>query len=654
MRSRAALVGAVAAAMLAVVGRAGAQLSGQTGAHDPSTLEKVGNKYFYFATGNGIVSRSSTDEMFWTAGPSVFSTPPSWTTSAVPGFTGNFWAPDLIYLNGQYYLYYSVSTFGSQVSAIGLATNPTLDPSSPNYHWSDHGPVIQSTNGSAYNTIDPSIIKNTDGRVWLQFGSFWNGVYQTELDPASGMRLSPGTSPTRLAFNSSIEASYLYKRDGYYYLFVNWGQCCMGVNSTYNIRMGRSASVNGPFLDRNGVNMVNGGGSLFLANDSNRIGPGHMGIYSDAELDQFTYHYYNANTNGSATYGLKTLYWTSDGWPSYTPINPNWGGAFNSNWSQASNWVGGMPNGRGHAANFGSVSSGRYLVTLDAGPVTLGAANFSSTATYAIAGSGANQLVFDAVNSSASITVTAGNPTIAAPVQLNDNTFINISPALSTLSITGAIGGTCGITKSGSGILALWGSNTYSGATSLQAGTLKVTGAAAQANLLTASAGADITGGKLLLNYATDGADPADQVSSILASGFAQPIKFSSGALRTSYAPDSTKGLAWKDDTDNARVVVVYTWNGDANLDGVVNALDFNVMATNYGASGGTVWSSGDFNYDGIINSLDFASIAANFNQSLALPSSELASLVPEPVSTAIFAMIAMSLRRRSIAQFYR
>src|SRR4051794_29985285 len=113
-----------------LAGIARGQLSGQLGAHDPSTLIKDGGNYYYFATGQGIVSRRSSNLMRWNTGATVFSTAPAWTTSAVPGFTGNFWAPDIAFFNGAYHLYYSVSTFGNQVSAIGMATTPTLDTSS--------------------------------------------------------------------------------------------------------------------------------------------------------------------------------------------------------------------------------------------------------------------------------------------------------------------------------------------------------------------------------------------------------------------------------------------------------------------------------------------------------------------------------------------
>jgi len=231
-------------------------LRGNLGAHDPGSVIKCKDKYYLFFTGVGILSKSSTDKIFWTGGPNVFAHPPNWTTNAAPGFTDTIWAPDIMYLNGRYCLYYAVSSLGSQQSGIGLVTNPTLDPSDPSYLWTDQGPVITSVIGSPYNTIDPSITLDANGNPWMAFGSYWNGIYVVQLDPLTGLRISPNSPTTRLAYNSSIEASCIFRRGGYYYLMADWGSCCSGVNSTYNIRMGRSTSITGPYLDRNGVDML--------------------------------------------------------------------------------------------------------------------------------------------------------------------------------------------------------------------------------------------------------------------------------------------------------------------------------------------------------------------------------------------------------------
>jgi arabinan endo-1,5-alpha-L-arabinosidase len=300
-------------------------LRGNLGIHDPSTIVRCSDTLYVFGTGPGIISRSSKDKVFWSTGPRVFAGVPSWTTNAVPGFAGVFWAPDVLFFNNQYHLYYSVSTWGSQVSAIGLVTNPTLDPQDAAYRWTDRGAVIQSAAGSPYNTIDPSVTFDSNGRLWLVFGSYWSGIYLVQLDPTTGLRIAPDSPTYRLAYNSSIEASCIYRRGEYYYLFVDWGSCCAGVNSTYNIRVGRSASITGPYIDRNGTDMVNRGGALFLRGTGKFIGPGHVGVLSDNGREWFSYHYYDANAwsrgynaYGAATLGLAPLSWTADDWPVFT------------------------------------------------------------------------------------------------------------------------------------------------------------------------------------------------------------------------------------------------------------------------------------------------------------------------------------------------
>jgi Glycosyl hydrolases family 43/Concanavalin A-like lectin/glucanases superfamily len=296
-------------------------LAGSLSIHDPSTMIKHGSRYYIFATGNNIASKSSPDKMNWTNGPAVFSSPPSWTTSAVPGFGGTFWAPDIIYLNGLYRLYYSVSTFGSQVSAIGLVTNPTLDPTDPNYLWTDQGAVIQSSSSVNYNAIDPSVMFAADGRLWMTFGSFWTGIKMIELDPATGKRITPTSTVYSLATHppsTAIEGSCLIQRSNYYYLFVNWDTCCSGVDSTYNIRVGRSASVTGPYFDQNNASLASGGGTMFLESSGRYIGPGHAGILPEGETNWFTYHYYDGNNNGNSKLGMGRLIWDADGWPVLT------------------------------------------------------------------------------------------------------------------------------------------------------------------------------------------------------------------------------------------------------------------------------------------------------------------------------------------------
>ncbi len=259
-------------------------LRGNTGIHDPSKIIKCKDTYYIFGSGRGIISRYSTDKILWKTGPAVFQGVPAWTTNTVPEFVDNFWAPDVVYLSNRYCIYYSISTWGKQVSGIGMVSNPTLDPADPSYRWTDHGPVITSTNGSPYNTIDPCAFFDAAGNPWLVFGSYWTGIYLVQLDPVTGMRISPNSPTYQLAWNSSIEASCICQHGGYYYLFVNWDSCCVGVNSGYNVRVGRSTNVTGPYLDREGRDMRSGYGTLFLEGTGKYTGPGHMGIFSENGL----------------------------------------------------------------------------------------------------------------------------------------------------------------------------------------------------------------------------------------------------------------------------------------------------------------------------------------------------------------------------------
>lgn len=289
-------------------------LQGNTFIHDPSTIVRDGHHYYVFGTGGGILVKSSPDLIHWARAGRVFSEPPPWTQTAVPEFEGHFWAPDIIHVDGKFLLYYAVSTWGEQVSAIGLATNSTLDPAATNYHWSDCGMVIASTNGSDFNTIDPSVMLDEDGKLWLAFGSYWHGIYVTQLDPRTGLRV-PNQTSYPVAWNYSIEASCLTQHKNYYYLFVNWGTCCQGTNSTYEVRVGRATCVTGPYLDRDGKDLEDGGGSKFLMSTGRFIGPGHIGILKEGDTTWFSYHYYDAATEGHSRLAVGKLGWTKDGWP---------------------------------------------------------------------------------------------------------------------------------------------------------------------------------------------------------------------------------------------------------------------------------------------------------------------------------------------------
>jgi arabinan endo-1,5-alpha-L-arabinosidase len=283
--------------------------------HDPSTIVRCKNEYWLFATGPGVRSLRSTNLLHWQAGPAVFRRPPAWTREVTPDQRGDFWAPDLIRVAGRYLLYYSVSSWGKNTSAIGLATNPTLDPADPAFAWKDEGAVIRSGAGDDFNAIDPSVLWDAEGRLWLSFGSFWSGIKLVELDPATGQRLSPESPLHALAHHKAIEAPFIHRRGGHYYLFVNWGLCCRGTNSTYEIRVGRSLNVIGPYVDREGVDLLRGGGSLLLGSRGAFVGPGHAGILSDAGRDWFSCHFYDGARRGHPALAVRALRWRDDGWP---------------------------------------------------------------------------------------------------------------------------------------------------------------------------------------------------------------------------------------------------------------------------------------------------------------------------------------------------
>jgi arabinan endo-1,5-alpha-L-arabinosidase len=283
---------------------------------DPSTIVKCKGEFWVFYTGHGIPSFHSKDLVKWEPGPPVFLTAPQWIAAAVPENRDmNYWAPDVIHLGDQFLVYYAVSSFGKMTSAIGLATTPTLDPADPHYHWTDRGIVVQSREGGDFNAIDPSLFSDSNRSLWLAFGSYWSGIKLVQLDPKTGKQLNPDAPFSSLAYNKSIEASCLYKHNGYYYLFVNWGSCCRGVNSSYNIRVGRSRRVTGPYIDKDGVDMLKAGGTLFLSNKGPLFGPGHAGILIDKGKSWFTCDFEgDARMNGKATLAIMPLTWKS-GWP---------------------------------------------------------------------------------------------------------------------------------------------------------------------------------------------------------------------------------------------------------------------------------------------------------------------------------------------------
>jgi arabinan endo-1,5-alpha-L-arabinosidase len=288
---------------------------------DPSSIVKCKDEYWVFHTGRGVPTFRSKDLVNWERGPAVFQTAPEWIAANVPENRNmSYWAPDIIQVGNRYLLYYSVSSMGKMTSAIALATNPTLDPNDPAYKWTDEGIVVQTREGQpgdAYNAIDPALFQDTDGSLWMVFGSYWTGIKLIQLDPKTGKRIAPNSPMTSLAYNESIEAGHISRHGYFYYLYVNWGSCCRGTNSTYNIRVGRSKSVTGPYVDKTGVDLLKSGGSVFLPNvNGPLIGPGHAGTLKMNGKTWFTSCFEgNVNMEGKATLAIMPLSWTADGWP---------------------------------------------------------------------------------------------------------------------------------------------------------------------------------------------------------------------------------------------------------------------------------------------------------------------------------------------------
>jgi arabinan endo-1,5-alpha-L-arabinosidase len=290
--------------------------------HDPSAIVMVDGLRRCFCTGPGISVMQEDSSGKWLREGRIFPEQafPEWHDQMVPGNRGHLWAPDVIEVGSRYFVYYSVSTFGKNTSAIGLAVGRSLDPSSPKWSWEDRGVVVASFATNRFNAIDPALFRDaTNGSLWMTFGSFWDGIHLVELDPTSGLRREPTGAPLRLAGAPEIEAPFLHQRDGYYYLFVNWGKCCRGVASTYEIRVGRSRAVTGPYVDRSGIDLRERGGTLVLAGEDRWIGPGHASIDRHKGREWLVHHYYDREANGRPRLRQVPLNWDKEGWPVVEP-----------------------------------------------------------------------------------------------------------------------------------------------------------------------------------------------------------------------------------------------------------------------------------------------------------------------------------------------
>ncbi|MCF0199304.1 MAG: family 43 glycosylhydrolase [Bacteroidaceae bacterium] len=306
--------------------------------HDPVMAREDG-VYYIFSTGMRLSSMASDDLMTWRQGPALMPDVPQWATTAVPGYFGHTWAPDIQKVGDTWVLYYSCSTFGKNGSAIGLMTNKTLNPASPDYRWEDQGMVVRSEQHTTpWNAIDPNLLVDKKGRAWLTWGSFWDGIQLVRL--AKDLKTPVGSPRTiarryqRRGMNeqvpkedleraqqapeagaNAIEAPFIVRAGRYYYLFASWDYCCKGANSNYKTVVGRSKKAEGPYLDRRGRDMASGGGEIVAQRDDRYYGVGHNAVYQFDGQWYFVAHGYSVAHNGASKLIIRKMHFDADGWP---------------------------------------------------------------------------------------------------------------------------------------------------------------------------------------------------------------------------------------------------------------------------------------------------------------------------------------------------
>lgn len=299
------LMGAMAlASLVSVSGVASAQSSvspdGKPFIHDPSTIMYCDGKYYTFGTGGGGLI--SEDGWIWNGG------------AVRPGGGA---APDAIKIGDRYLIAYSATgggLGGGHAGKVLTMWNKTLDPNSPDFKYTEPVEVASSLVDEDCDAIDAGLLLDpTDGRLYLTYGTYFGFIRLVELDPATGKRVE-GNEPVNIAID--CEASTLMYRNGWYYLLGTHGTCCDGANSTYNIVVGRSRSVTGPYLDNVGRDMLRGGGKMVLAAQGRVTGPGHFGRYVEEEgVEKMSCHFEaDLNRSGRSVLGIRPLLWKND-WP---------------------------------------------------------------------------------------------------------------------------------------------------------------------------------------------------------------------------------------------------------------------------------------------------------------------------------------------------
>ncbi|HTX17022.1 MAG TPA: family 43 glycosylhydrolase [Bacteroidota bacterium] len=275
-------------------------LNGKPYIHDPSTVTFCDGKYYTFGTGGGgLISDDG-----WT-----------WNGGAVR--PGGGVAPDVIHIGDRYYVSYARGgggLAGGHASNVHVMWTKTLDPKSPDFGFKDDTVVASSNGVEDCDAIDPAFLLDpTDGRLWLSYGTYFGFIRLVELDPKTGMRMKDN-QPINIAID--CEATAMMYRDGWYYLLGTHGTCCDGANSTYNIIVGRSRKVTGPYLDNMGVDMLKGGGKFVVGAGGRFVGAGHFGHMDLGDgVEKFSCHYEaDLNRSGRSVLDIRPLLW-NNGWP---------------------------------------------------------------------------------------------------------------------------------------------------------------------------------------------------------------------------------------------------------------------------------------------------------------------------------------------------
>ena len=274
--------------------------TGEPYIHDPSTLAECDGKYYTFGTGGGgLISEDG------------------WTWHSGAERPGGGAAPDVLKMGDRYLMIYGATgggLGGGHNGRILTMWNKTLDPKSPDFKWTQAVEVCASDGMEDQDAIDPGMLLDpTTGRLWVSYGTYFGTIRLIELDPKTGYRMK-GNKEKDIAID--CEATDLIYRDGWYYLLGTHGTCCDGVNSTYNIVVGRSRSVEGPYTDNVGRDMFHGGGKMVIAAGDRVCGPGHFGrTIIDEGVEIMSCHYEaDFEQGGRSVLGIRPLLW-KNGWP---------------------------------------------------------------------------------------------------------------------------------------------------------------------------------------------------------------------------------------------------------------------------------------------------------------------------------------------------